>query len=421
MTSFDIHSLFTNIPLDETINICVDLVFHKKKKVKGMLKRHFKQLLTLSLKSSCFLCNDVYHKQVDGVAMGSPLGATLVNFFLVYYEHKWLEECSLQFWPKYYRRYVDDIFLIFESRDHVKKFFKYMNSRHPNIQFTCEEESNNKISFLDISVTRINKKLTTSLYRKKTFSGVYLNFNSFLPMDYKKDLIHTLLFRAYNICADYVTLHTEIEFLISIWQRNSFPLFFIDKCIKRFLDKLFIKQNISGTVTKKKEVFICLDFLGKMSLENEKQLTEIFRTCQKNIKLNIVFRSSNRIRNAFRFKDQIPKYMNSKVIYKFKCNICNDVYIGETKRHFLVREYEHLGKSILTEKNLKYTVKDATAIRKHCYNHGHTADTSCFSLVRNAAKKYHLKLKESLPILKMKPSLNVAKESMPLHLFENDS
>ena len=113
--------------------------------------------------------------------------------------------------------------------------------------------------------------------------------------------------------------------------------------------------------------------------------------------------------------------MNSKVIYKFKCNICNDVYIGGMKRHFLVREYEHLGKSILTEKNLKYTKKDATAIRKHCHNHGHTAETSCFSLVRNAANKYHLKLKESLLILKMKTSLNVAKESMPLHLFENDS
>ena len=85
---------------------------------------------------------------------------------------------------------------------------------------------------------------------------------------------------------------------------------------------------------------------------------------------------SNRIRNAFRFKDQISKYINAKVIYKFKCNICNDVYISETKRHFL--EYEHLGKSILTEKNLKYTEKDATAIRKHCHNHCHTADTSCF-------------------------------------------
>ena len=145
------------------INICVDLVFHKKKKVKGMLKRHFKQLLVLSVKSSCFLFNDVYYKQVDGVAMGSPLGLTLV-----YYEHKWLEKWSLQFRPRYYRRYVDDIFLMFESRDLVKNFLKYMNSRHPNIQFTCEEESNNKISFLDIFVTRRNNKLTTSFYRKKS-------------------------------------------------------------------------------------------------------------------------------------------------------------------------------------------------------------------------------------------------------------
>ena len=109
------------------------------------------------------------------------------------------------------------------------------------------------------------------------------------------------------------------------------------------------------------------------------------------------------------------------MIYKFKCNIFHDAYIGETKRHFLVGEYEHLGKLILTEKNLKYTEKDATGIRKHYHNHGHTAYTSCSSLVGNAANKYHLKLKESFLMLKIKPSLNVARESMSLHLFENDS
>ena len=69
MASCHIQSLFTNIPLDETIEICVDMVFEKKKKLKGMLKRHFKQLLILSVKSSCFLFNDVYYKQIDGVAM----------------------------------------------------------------------------------------------------------------------------------------------------------------------------------------------------------------------------------------------------------------------------------------------------------------------------------------------------------------
>ena len=103
---------------------------------------------------------------------------------------------------------------------------------HSNIQFTWEKESKNKISFLDISVTRINNKLSTSLYRKKTFGSVYLNFNSFLPMDDKKGLVHNLLFRAFNICAD-------------------FPLFFVDNSIKKILNKLFVKQNISGAVSKK--------------------------------------------------------------------------------------------------------------------------------------------------------------------------
>ena len=87
MASFDVQSSFTNIPLGETINICVDMVYNKRKKVKGMLKRHFRQLLTISVKSSCFLFN-VYYKQIHGVAMRSPLGPTLANLFLVYHEHE---------------------------------------------------------------------------------------------------------------------------------------------------------------------------------------------------------------------------------------------------------------------------------------------------------------------------------------------
>ena len=54
MASFDVQSLFTNIPLDETINICVDMVYNKRKKAKGMLKRHFRQLLTYWLNHHVF-------------------------------------------------------------------------------------------------------------------------------------------------------------------------------------------------------------------------------------------------------------------------------------------------------------------------------------------------------------------------------
>ena len=99
--------------------------------------------------------------------MGSAIGPTLANLFSVNYESKWLKDCPVQFTPKYYRRYVDDIFLRFRAKDHVQKFFRYMNSRHPSIKFTFEKENDNKVSFFDISITRTENKFTTSIFRKK--------------------------------------------------------------------------------------------------------------------------------------------------------------------------------------------------------------------------------------------------------------
>ena len=159
-------------------------VFGNKKRVKGLLKKDFKQLLKLSVKFSCFVFNNMCYQKVDGVAMGSPLGPTLANQYLVNYESKWFKDCPVQFAPKYYRLYVDDIFLLFKAKDRVQKFFHYMNSCHPKIKFSCEEEIGNKISFLDMSITRTENKFTTSIFRKKTCSEVYLNFYSHLPTDY---------------------------------------------------------------------------------------------------------------------------------------------------------------------------------------------------------------------------------------------
>ena len=127
----------------------------KRNEVKDMLKRYYKQVFILSVKSS-FLFNGVYYKQIDGAAMGSPLGLTSAHLFLVYHERNWLESCPIQFQPKYYGRYNNDSTKI--------KVSKIMFNNNRNIQFTCEEESNDTISLLDISITRSNNKLVPSLY-----------------------------------------------------------------------------------------------------------------------------------------------------------------------------------------------------------------------------------------------------------------
>ena len=86
MASYDIDSLFTNLPLEETIDICVKKLFGRKKKYQGFTKDQFRQLLCLAIKDSLFVFDGTYYEQRDGVAMGSPLGPTLANIFLCYWE-----------------------------------------------------------------------------------------------------------------------------------------------------------------------------------------------------------------------------------------------------------------------------------------------------------------------------------------------
>ena len=85
MGSLDVDSLFTNIPLEETINICTNLLYNNEDIIEGINKSEFKNLLSLATQEWYFNFNDVLYKQKDGVAMGSPLRPTTTNFFLSFY------------------------------------------------------------------------------------------------------------------------------------------------------------------------------------------------------------------------------------------------------------------------------------------------------------------------------------------------
>ena len=92
------------MPLEETVNICTNLLYNNEDIIEGINKSEFKNLLSLATQESYFIFNDVLYKQKDGVAMGSPLGPTMVNVFLSLYEIKWLEQCPKEFKPVFYRR-----------------------------------------------------------------------------------------------------------------------------------------------------------------------------------------------------------------------------------------------------------------------------------------------------------------------------
>ena len=155
--------------------------------------------------------------------MGFPLGPTFANIFKCHFENIWLKNCPSHFKPRVYRRFVDDTFLLFRSKDHVEKFKNYLNKQHKNIKFRSEIEEIGSLSFLDIKISRENNKFVTSVYRKPTFSVVFTNFESFIPDIYKRGLTETLLHRSFRLCSNYENFHLEIENLKSISKGNSYP------------------------------------------------------------------------------------------------------------------------------------------------------------------------------------------------------
>ena len=122
MASLDVDSLFTNVPLDETIKICIDELFKSDMTVSGLNKKEMFEMLSLTLKESIILFDNKYYSQIDGVAMGSPLGPTLANIFLCYHESNWLKDCPRNFKPIYCKRYVDDIFVCLINQN-MRNFF----------------------------------------------------------------------------------------------------------------------------------------------------------------------------------------------------------------------------------------------------------------------------------------------------------
>ena len=97
LISYDVCSLFTSIPLKETIDIAVNLLFEHNPGL-NITKAELKKLFEFAIWGTHFLFQGTFYDQIDGVAMGSPLGPVLANLFMGYYKTIWLNtfrECEI--------------------------------------------------------------------------------------------------------------------------------------------------------------------------------------------------------------------------------------------------------------------------------------------------------------------------------------
>ena len=277
-----------------------------------------------------------------------------------------------------------------------------------------ENEKDNRMSFLDVKIVREKDKFTTSVYCKPTSSRIYTHFDSFLPSSNKISLLHTLLYTCFRICSDWTKFHLELVKLTDVFKNNGYPENFINNCFKVFLDNKYKIQEKVITVPKK-SLFLVLPYLGPLSLPTRTKLRKSLKGILNCCKLQIVFKSQNKLVKAFRFKDCIPKELTSGVVYKFQCGLCNDSCYGECVRHLNVRIGEHIEISQLTRKKVK---PKGSVVNDHLLLCNHSPSFENFSVLTKENKKFLLELKESLLIMRDKPFLNRNIRSAPLYLLD---
>ena len=206
-----------------------------------------------------------------------------------------------------------------------------------------------------------------------------------------------------------------------IFSQKPVPQHFFDRYVKIFLDRKLNPDT--RTQIEKEKLIVSLPYVGRYSNDLKKRLKALSATHLKSkFTISVVWSSSRKIRSFFTFKERLPLHLRSNILYRFTCDGCNSIYIGKSKRHFLVRAFEHLGKSIRTGKEFTYNPSNTnnTAVLNHINQSvGCSGTTDSFDIIGGAKNDFFLKIKETLLIKKVKPSLlNPNGQSVPLLLFD---
>ena len=185
LVSYDVVSLFTNVPLDETIDFLVRRAFENNwfntKYKLCLTQSELKSLLEAATKDQLFVLDGQLYEQYDGVAMGSPLGPLMANSFMCKLE---AQLCSNQQMPKFYRRYMDDTVAIFSSVTECDAFLQTLNSLHPSARFTMEPAKDEVLPFIGVNLQKQNGNISTSVHRKATNTGLLLHHHSHVDNRY---------------------------------------------------------------------------------------------------------------------------------------------------------------------------------------------------------------------------------------------
>ncbi len=206
--TFDVSSLYTNIPHEEGIRACSILLARAGHTTPPI--SDIRALMKLVLMKNNFSFLDKHYLQVHGTAMGTRMAPSFACLFMGDLEERMLASAPCRPWIWW--RYIDDVFFIWTSdEDSLLTFINHMNSFHRTIKFTSEY-SPHQAHFLDVTIRKEDNLITTDLYSKPTDTHQYLHSSSCHPRHCKTGIAFSQALRLKRICSnDYdFSRHSQI-------------------------------------------------------------------------------------------------------------------------------------------------------------------------------------------------------------------
>lgn len=358
MISFDVTSLYPNIPIKETMKF-----FEKWFNSINLSKEETNEYLILinnCMNQNIFQFNGKFYQQTEGTAMGNPLSCFIANLFMGYFETNAKEK--LPYFPRCWLRYVDDVFTIFNKNQDLNNFLNQLNSFYPTIKFTYETESNSKLPFLDVLLTRNENSqlIDFDIYRKPTHTNRFITNDSYHPPSQKRAAFNNMVYRLLNTPLNQENYNKELCYIKNIAIYNGYDCSLIDNIIKKS-NKRKIKNSRSTLKNiKENEKKYWASFTYDENLS--KTITKSFK---KNSNIIPTYKTNNKLKNKLNNPKDKIKNENQAGIYEIKCNDCEEIYIGQTKRNLKIRYKEHFS-------HIKYNREEKSAVAKHCLQNSHT-------------------------------------------------
>ena len=401
LVSFDVKSLFTSIPVEESITICE----HKLRqdhtldqRSGGMDVNTIIKLLRFCLTSTSFQYKGEHYQQQEGVAMGSPVSPVIADLFMEDLEEKFLTTCSTP--PRVWKRFVDDIIAVIKKTE-KERILRHLNMQHPKITFTREEEKDKSLPFMDVRFIRQeNGSLARAVYQKPTHTNRYVHFESHHPPSVKSGIVQGLADRAIRVCSSSEDRDRELKRIAGVMQGNGYPRKFTEKAISKQMKRRLKQQEGSGELGGKvseqlqeKEPTVKIPYIEGVS--------EQIRRVARSAGIRCVFYAPSTLRDLYQVKDTLPTDATTHCVYTVECKTCGEEYVGETQRALRVREKEH--KDAI---RLGHYTKSAIAEHVHKQSSPHEIDWKTMRSIDRATWKRERKIRESLHIRSRRAGIN---------------